>query len=183
MNEKLQILEQIEAGEISVEEGIERLQGESSVAESAKAAPKPPRWVQAIWQVILWSGIVVLCGGGVLLTGVYAWSAAQGWAICGWPLLISGIGLVIVSAWLRNAHWIALRVRGEEGDRITLAFPLPLGLTALALRLLRPFVPALKETAIDEVLEALQEEIREGRPVVIEVDEADKGERVQIYMG
>jgi hypothetical protein len=51
------------------------------------------------------------------------------------------------------------------------------------LRIARPFVPQLEKTAVDELLLAMQEELRKGHPFVVDVDEGEDGEQVQVYFG
>jgi hypothetical protein len=82
---------------------------------------------------------------------------------------------------LSNATWFSLRIREEGSRRISL--PLPLGPIAWIVRLARPFVPQLRDMAVDEVILALREEVRGGRPFVVDVDGGTNGERVYVYIG
>ncbi|HIQ02519.1 MAG TPA: hypothetical protein EYH30_10435 [Anaerolineales bacterium] len=183
MEERRRILEQIEAGQIGVEEGVRRLEALAE-AERRSIIPAPsPRLVRLIWQAVLWAGTVVLVGGALLVAAVYAWGAAAGWLICGWPLFILGVLGVAVGWWLREAHWFSLRVRERSGRRFALALPLPLGPIAWLLRALSPLVPWLRDTGIDEVILAMRAELRRGRPFVVEVDEGEEGEQVEIFLG
>jgi len=50
-----------------------------------------------------------------------------------------------------------------------------------ALRIVRPFVPQIEEAGVDELILAMQEEVRQGHPFTIEVDEGNDGEQVQIH--
>ncbi|MGD1995134.1 MAG: hypothetical protein PVH62_00020 [Anaerolineae bacterium] len=187
MEEKrLRILELIDAGEISVEEGARRLEALGEAAEASEedlpAAPVgPPGWVGAVQQAVFWTGGALLIGGALLVGGVYAWGIASGWLICGWPLFTVGVLVVALAGWMPRAHWLYLNVRQEDGSRVRLALPLPLRVLGWMLRIARPFVPQLEETGADEVIEALREELRAGRPVTVEVDEGEDGERVQVY--
>lgn len=192
MDERLQILELIEAGEISVEEGARRLDAlaeAAEVPETPETPPTPagpvvrPALVRWLWQTVFWTGVALLVGGCLLVVAVYAWGFADGWLFCGGPLLVFGVLIVATGWWLQHAHWFSLRVREKEGQRISFAFPLPLGLVAWTLRIARPFVPQLRETGVDELLLAMQEELRDGRPFAVEVDEGEDGEQVQIYFG
>jgi hypothetical protein len=74
-------------------------------------------------------------------------------------------------------------VRQPHASNVLIALPLPLGPVAWVLRVARPFVPQLEETGADEVILALRDEIRAGRPFRIEVDEGEGGEQVQVYFG
>ena len=186
MDERLQILELIEAGEIGVEEGARRL---DTLAEAAEASGTPavpvarPALVRWLWQAVSWTGVGLMVGGGVLVTAVQAEAVAAGGLVWGWVLLALGVLGMALGWWLQRAHWFSLRVRQPGGPNISFALPLPLGPVAWVLRVLRPFVPQLEETAADEMILAMREEIREGRPLMIEVDEGEGEEQVQIYFG
>jgi hypothetical protein len=84
---------------------------------------------------------------------------------------------------MRTARWFSLRVRDRDGTNIALALPLPLGPIAWILRTLRPFVPQLRETGVDELIQSLHEEVRDGQPFVVDVEDDEDGERVQVYFG
>jgi hypothetical protein len=186
MTERMRILEEIEAGRISVEEGVRRLERLSAGGEPAEASPPPavcPALVQALWQAVLWAGIVLAAVGALLAGMVAALWIAPAWLICGGPLLLLGLATVVMGLWLRRAHWFALRVRERDGKGMAFAFPLPLGPIAWLLRVLGPFIPQLRGTGMDEVILALREELRAGRPFVVEVDEGEGEEQVQVYFG
>ena len=183
MSERMQILEQIESGEISAEEGIQRLEALAQPEPSPEIPTKPPAWVRRIWLAVFRSAVVLALGGGLLLVGYYAWEAGAGSAICGWPLLVVGVLGLLLGIWLQGARWFFLRVREHGSRRITLAFPLPLGPVAWILRIVRPFVPQLQEIAVDELILALREELRNGRPFVVDVNGGENGEQVHVYFG
>lgn len=186
MSEKMQILEMIESGEISAEEAARRLEALTKPAASARPEAAPialPAWVERMWQAVFWSGATLTAGGALLVAFFYAGKAGVGSAICGWPLLVVGLLGLPLGLWLPNATWFSLRVREEGSQRISLALPLPLGPIAWIVRLVRPFVPQLQDMAVDEVILALREEVRGGRPFVVDVNEGKDGERVHVYIG
>jgi len=51
------------------------------------------------------------------------------------------------------------------------------------LRIVRPFIPQLEGTGVDEMILAMREEVRSGRPFTVEVHEGEGGEQVQVYFG
>ena len=183
MGKRLRILELIEAGEISVEEGVRRLEALAEGAETPDPPAPRPKLVRYLWQAALWIGIATIAWGGLVLTRAYAGETATGQPVWGWILFALGLVWVVLGWWLRQAHWFSLRVRQSDGPNITLALPLPLGPVAWVLRIARPFVPQLEETGVDELILALREEVRDGHPFAIEVDEGEGGEQVQIYFG
>jgi hypothetical protein len=189
MDEQLRILELIEAGVIGVEEGVRRLEQLSGAADPPEPAPAPapsvsrPAWVRFVWQAVFWTGFALLAAGGLLVSGVYAWGIADGWLVWGWLLFTLGLLGVLLGWWLQRAHWLFVRVRQPDGPNVFVALPLPLGPLAWLLRVVRPFVPRLQETAIDEVILAMREEARSGRPVMVQVNEGEGREQVQVYLG
>lgn len=186
MDEHMRVLELIDRGEISVEEGVRRLEALAGAGEgahpSARAATRPA-WVRWVWQAVFWSGVGVLAGGGLLVTAVYAGEVAAGWLVWGWVLFALGLLGMMLGWWLQRAHWLFVRVRRSDGPNVLVALPLPLGPIAWGLRLARPFVPQLEDTAVDELILAMREEMRHGQPLRVEVDEGEGGERVQVYFG
>jgi len=191
MEGRLQILQLIEQGEISVEEGARRLEalaGASELAEAAAAPPAPeaparPAWVRWLWQVVFWPAVLLLALGGLAVTAVYAWEAARGWLVVGGLLMALGVLGILVGWWMQRARWLYVHVRQAHGPNILIAMPLPLRLVGWLLRIARPFVPQLKETGVDELLLALHEELKDGRPFTVEVNEGQDGEQVRVYFG
>lgn len=184
MSEYMQILELIEAGEISAEEGARRLEALTEPAAPPPPAPAPrPALARWLWQAVLWIGVALMAGGGLLLASSYTGESGTGRLIWAWLLLILGVAGVMLSWWIQRARWLYVRVRQADGPNITIAFPLPLGLVAWGLRIAQPFVPQLKEAGVDELLLAMQEELRNDHPFVVEVDDEDDGEQVQVYFG
>ena len=189
MNESMQVLEMIEAGEISAEEGVRRLEAIAGEATTSQALSSPsvtvprPAMVEWLWQAVFWTGIALVAVGGLLVASVYAENIVAGWLVWGWIVFVLGVLAVSVGWWLQRAHWLSVRVRQPHASSVLIALPLPLGPVAWVLRVARPFVPQLEETGADEVILALRDEIRAGRPFVVEVDEGEGGEQVQVYFG
>jgi len=188
MDERMQILKLIEMGEISVEEGAQRLEAlagaGSAPATQSPISPAPrPESVRILSQIVFWIGAALVAGGGMLVAAVYAWEIAAGWQVLGWILFILGLLVLMVGWWLQRARWLSVRVRQPDGPNISLAFPLPLALLAWGVRIAKPFVPQLRETAVDELILAMRDELKNGHPLVVNVDEGEDGEQVQVYFG
>jgi hypothetical protein len=182
MEDRVRILERIEAGEISVEEGVRQLEALAG-AEGRAPADAPaihPTLVRVLWQTVFWAGAALVVGGGFLVAAVHAWGIARGWLACGWVLFALGVLGLGLGWWLQRAHWMSLRINERGGRRLSLALPLPLGLAAGVLRVARPFVPQLQKTGVDELLLAVEEELDDGRTLLVEIDEGEKGEQVRV---
>jgi hypothetical protein len=189
MDERMKILELIEAGEISAGEGARRLEALAQATERPGAAATPsvsvprPALVRWLWQIGFWIGGGFLAWGGFLLVSFYTREVASRWLTWGWILFMVGVLGVLLGWWLQRAYWLSVRVRQSDGPNVLVVLPLPLGPLAWILRLARPFVPQLEETGADELLLAMRDEMRDGRPLLVEVDEGESGEQVQVYIG
>ncbi len=107
------------------------------------------------------------------------------WFVCAWFPLLLGVLLVALSAGGMNARWLYVNVDQEPGQRpqhITLGFPIPLGLLGWLLRTFGHFVPGMDRQRVDDILRLLATADAHG-PLIVNVDEGDRGERVQVYIG
>ncbi len=185
MEDRMRILELIEAGEISVEEGARRLDALTAVEEAEHAeppaSPTRPAFVEILWLVVFCIGGVLLAGGGFLLSKAYTQETASGMA-WGWVLFVIGVLVTGLGWWLRDARWFYLRVRERMGRQFTFALPLPLGLFIWLLRIAEPFVPQLQGKDMVALVGAMRDELRDGRSFVLDVDEGKDGERVELYI-
>lgn len=187
----LKILQMIENGTLSAAEGeklLDALEGEAAVpapaAEPAEPIPPagPPRAWQRLWVYPAFGGLLLLAAMGLLTANLVREGERLGWLACTVPLMLLGTLVGALAWWSRNARWLHLAVRGKK-ERIRFSFPLPLRLTAWVLRLLRPWIPQLRETAVDEVILSLAEvDVSEG-PLSVEVNDEEDGEEVRIYIG
>jgi hypothetical protein len=200
VNEHLRILELIESGRITVEEGVRRLEGldhgedpvgatdSDAVAGPPSAAAEPATervsapYVRIVWQIVFGLGTAVMAGGGLLLARAYVRDGMPGLTI-GWILFVLGVLIMGLGWWLQRARWFTLRVREHEGAAFTLALPLPLGVVLWLLRIAKPFVPQLQELEVDRLMVAMRDDLEAGRPLSIQVDEGENGDHVEIYFG
>lgn len=191
MNERLRILDLIETGEISVDEGLGLLEAlggtEGEVLETPPGTPAEPAapavrpaWVRVVWQVVLWARVALLGGGGFLLVNFYARQGSRG-LTWGWVLFALGVLVVGLAWWLQRALWFYLRVNEQDGPSFAIGLPMPLGLIGWLLRIGTPFVPQLREMGADELILAMREELRDGRSFAVEIDDEEDGEQVKVY--
>ena len=182
MEDRVRILELIEARRISAEEGVRQLEALASAAHAASADTPAirPTLVRVLWQTVFGAGTALVVGGGFLVAAVHGWGIASGWLVCGWVLFALGVLGLGLGWWLQRAHWMSLRINEQGGRRLSLALPLPLGLAAGVLRVAHPFVPQLQRTGVDELLLAVEEELDDGRTILVQIDEGERGEQVRV---
>jgi hypothetical protein len=181
------ILRQLETGEIDVDEAVRRLEEDDSppppIAQDPPEASgfEPPSHWQHWWLIPLMVGLVMLVGGYWLGT------LGGAWWICAAPTLILGLIVVTLAAISTSAPWVHVRVRGHEagtGTNVRVSLPLPLGLTSFVLRRFGHLASdKLDKTMVDEILVALEGNLKGGDPIFIEVDDDESGEKVEVYLG
>lgn len=153
----------------------------------AVSVPLPPsiEKMRLYWMIPLWIG-----AGITMLGGFFMYWALQAAGISFWLFLASllfflGV-LVMALAWQsRDGHWLHLRIEQspEEWPRkIVISLPLPVRLTAWFLRTFGDWIPAFQETALDEVILALDNTTTTENPIYIEIDDDEDGERVLIFI-
>ncbi len=195
--ERKKILEMVASGQLTAKQAATLLdlvaepdplateQADDSQPVPAASVASEPTWRKgyAYWLYPLTAGTIVMLIGGTVIGSAYQHDrVGLGTWVCGWIPLFLGMLTIVLSAWVRTARWFHLRVIGEDG-RISLAFPLPLRLTALVLSIARPFVPQLRKTAVDELILSLRDALTDDQPLTIEVEDEEDGEHVQIYIG
>src|SRR5512141_1455073 len=110
-DERQQILQMINDGQINAEQGAELLSALNNAESSnepevdiTRASDPLPNFSN-LWLIPLWIGTAILILGGLMLSSAYQ---AGGWFlfICGWPLFTIGL-LVIVAAWFaQRGPWV-----------------------------------------------------------------------------
>jgi hypothetical protein len=189
--DKIDILDQLEQGHIDVEEAIHRLEedayttgGQAAVTDGSfqpsESADDLGKW-RDWWLVILASSLGIIALAGWLGT-IGGW-----WWICAGPGLLVGFALMVLALASRDAPWLHLRV--DTGQKtwprhIALSFPLPVRLASWGLKKWGPRIPSLSDTAVDELILALEGNLSKDTPLYIDVQEdPSTGERVQIFLG
>ena len=227
-NERIQILEMIESGVISAEEGARLLQAldvddrleESSNDESEYASsnnvngtdsdsdsdfsgddsgslrgdvienefePNIEKW-KRWWVVPLWVGVGITIIGSLMMLWAYQSTGFSFWFGCSWLPFMLGVALIAMAWGSRSARWLHLRVRQEPGEwpqTIAFSFPLPLHFAAWFMRTFGHFIPQVNEIGLDfdQLIKSFEDNTTPETPFYVEVDEGDKGEKVQIYIG
>jgi hypothetical protein len=198
--ERLQILKMVEDGKLSTEQAVKllnALNGEEPPAdlevveepEMEQESQAPPVDLPSAgnwWLYPTAAGAVVMAMGAPLVALGLTGKAALFWALfCGWIPFFIGLAILTVGVWSRTARWVHIRIQERGAGRaFVMGFPLPLTLSAWVVRMIRPFVPQLRETAVDEAILALRDAMREGedQPVYIDVQDDEDGEQVRVYI-
>ncbi|MBX3037121.1 MAG: hypothetical protein KF758_09435 [Anaerolineales bacterium] len=134
---------------------------------------------------------------GILFTVLFAWamfaiqqnSGLNFWFYCFSLPLFLGILLIAIGAGSKSSRWLYVNVdrsqsKDKDGPRkISLAFPLPLGLASWFIRTFGSRIDGLKNTNVDDVIQAISMAKNMTDPLIIHVDDSDDGEKVQVFIG
>jgi hypothetical protein len=206
-----EILGKVERGEMTPEEGAERLaaqtrpfetDGSAAAGGVSTANPTPEafesekgevvedfhdvlsfwkRW----WTIPLWVGV-----GVCVLSGLWMSSAAANedmfWFFCAiFPALLGAL-IVALSIWSRKSRWVHVRIRESKDGRkknIKISLPVPTELVSWGMQTFGGQIPGLREQpeVIKMVPELLKALEESGEPVVVEVNDKD-GDEVRVYI-
>ncbi|WKZ41422.1 MAG: hypothetical protein QY328_05150 [Anaerolineales bacterium] len=205
--ERKKILQMVADGKISAEEAatLMRALDEDSAEAEVEVLGVPsgmggerseaPEFDEVRRRAMRFSGAFLWIG--ILFTVFSAWSmfaiqqnsGMNFWFYClGMPLFL-GILLIVLGAGSRTSRWIYVNVdrtrsRDQDGPRkITIALPLPLGLVGWFLRTFGSRISGLRNTNVDEVVQAISMAKNMTEPLIVNVDDADDGEKVQVFIG
>ena len=211
--ERTKVLKMIEEGKITPEEGLHLMQTleASPVEEQADPGslvtiehPTPvgeakgssfdtdPRianiktTVRRLWQIPLWIGIAFVVASAWGMQAIMHAVGLNFWFFFLILPLLLGVVIVAAAVGSRKARWLFVDVQQKPGDKpehIFLGFPLPLKLAGWFLRTFGNKIPPLKNTNVDEVIEAVETGFSGDSPLIVHVDEGQGGERVKVYIG
>jgi len=201
--EKKKILQMVESGRITAEEGIALIKAlEEAAAEDEVQVFEPVAGSESASDMHEFEEVKararryasIPLGIGIVLTvlaGYWMFALTQNanygfWFFCAWFPLLFGILLVTLSAGGVNSRWLYVDVQQEPGEwpqRITLGFPIPFGLVSWGLRNFGHYARDINQMQMDAILEALDASKTLNEPLIVNVDEGDGGERVQVYIG
>lgn len=209
--ERRKILQMVADGKISAEEAAtlmraldgdaeaESAHGEEEVFEAAPSiggerseAPEIDavrRRAHRFSTAFLWIGVIFTVLSAWAMFGIQQNAGLNFWFYCmGMPLFL-GILLIALGASSRTSRWLYVdvdrtRSKDKDGPRhISLAFPLPLGLVAWFLRTFGSRIEGLKRTNLDDVVQVISMTKDMEAPLIVHVDDADDGEKVQVFIG
>ena len=205
-DERLLILEMIESGKLTTEEGL-RLLNELQESEDSLSAAATPQEVQELstaspvptpeiqedltswkqwWIIPFWIGVGITVLGAALMYWAFSAHGVGVWFILTWLPFLLGLSLLVLGWRSQTSPWLHLRIEQEPGEtpqRIAISLPIPIYFTARLLKRFGHLIPDMDATGLDEVILALGDSAQEGHPLSILVDEGESGDRVRIYIG
>ena len=181
----MSVLRSLEEGQIDVAEA-ERLLSEQVQPTGQPEGPSELR------DPISWrSGWLILFAIGFGFA-VFGWGVATlggWWWLCAGPLLFVGITLTVLAVTSMQSPWVHLRVyeRSKKHSRkFSISLPIPVRFAAWGLRNFGGYIKGLEKTGVDDILlalDTLEEDLTQGDPIIIDVDDERDGERIQIILG
>ena len=206
MNEKLEILEMVQDGKITVDEAsslLEALEGQASAlpqddatslseVSSPSAPPEMDRFRRFSYIPLAISLVITLLTGW----GSYAiFRRTEGRITFGFILVtaffVLAFAITILALWATTVPWLHVRIRSapkkdSKGTRLAISMPLPLSLAGWGLRFAHRFVDQETAGHLDAagtLVLAMKNDLGKpgADPIVVDVDDED--ERVQVYIG
>jgi hypothetical protein len=204
--ERKKILQMVQEGKISAEQAaslMRALEAEVEVLETGvpygadtgsggegSAASEFERVKKRARQFVmipLWIGVFVTV---LSAWGIYSVQQNAGmnfWFFCLMVPLFLGVLLIALGAAGQNSKWLYVNVDRRNAQdwprNITLAFPIPLGLTAWFLRNFGHNMRGMKNTNVDEIIQILDATGTSDAPLIINANDTEDGEHVQVYIG
>lgn len=201
-NERLQVLTMIDQGVISAEEGHTLLQAMAGEQDKASEIPEAPptespqipdldeieHWKQAhlwVWHTALWMGIGITILGAGLMYWAWRSSGFGVWFALAWLPFLLGV-LVLLLAWgSQQSPWLHIRIQqipGKTPEKIVISLPVPVRLTAWALRTFGHRIPNLEGVSLEAAILALRDSVKDETPFFVDVNEGEDGARVQVFI-
>lgn len=146
--------------------------------------PAQTRW-RNWWWVPMGVGIAITVCGALFMYLAWQASGLGFWFVAACLPFLLGVTFMGLAWASRKSRWLHIRVHqaaGESPQRIAISLPLPLRPLAWVVRMLRPYIPRLQQTGLDELILALEMNPT-GQPIYIEVNDGDEGEHVEVYFG
>lgn len=202
--EQRRILKMVEDGKISADEAMTLIraleqdspEAEVEVYEAAPGAGSEPTDAPEFEEVKararrfasipLWIGV----GFTVLFAGLMYWAMQTSgfgfWFYCLTFPFLFGVLLIAVSSGGLSSRWLFVDVHqkpGERPGRITLGFPVPLGLVGWAFRNFGHHIHGMDREKADKIAEMIQATAASKAPLIVNAQDDEDGERVMVYIG
>ena len=203
-DEEKQILKMVEDGKISAEEAmtlikaleetsaedkVEVIETETDTGKERSASmdfEEVKARAKKFAMIPLWIGVAFTVLSAYWMYALVSNANYGFWFFCAWIPLLLGLLLIALSAGGMNARWLYINVDQREDEwprHFTMGLPIPLGIIAWILRTFGTFIPGMGRTNVDEILIALSTMDDLEEPLIVNVDEGERGEQVQVYIG
>jgi len=137
----------------------------------------------------LWIGVFITVISAWVIYGIQQNGGANFWFYCMVLPLLVGVLLITLGAGGRSARWIYVDVdrpyakRGDGPRRITLGFPLPLGIIDWFFRTFGNYFQGLSKGRVEGIIQLMNVTRDSNEPFILNVDDSDDGEHVRIFIG
>jgi len=156
-----------------------------TAAQRAALPPDAQKW-RSWWIYPFGVGVGVVILGGWLMYWALEYYGVGFWFLCSWLPFLIGVALLALAWSSRTSHWMHLRVRQAPGEwprNFAISMPLPLGLASWFFRTFGDKIPGIEQVSMEELIQSVDRNTSPDNPVYIEVEEGERGEQVQIYIG
>ncbi len=202
--ERKKILQMVQDGKISAEqaaslmhaleedEGAETPVLEAGPASGGERSDVPEfedvkRRARRLVMIPLWIGVFITVLSAWGMYSVQQNAGLSFWFFCLIVPLLLGVLLITLGAASQNSKWLYVNVDRRNAQdwprNITLAFPLPLGLTAWFLRTFGHYIQGLEKTNVDDIIQVLNATGTSDAPLIVNANDNEDGEQVQVYIG
>ncbi len=210
-NERMEILEMVQNGTITAEEGLKLIEAlgdseqkeeeeylrakhemqdaagseEISFTPAAETDHDFGKW-KSWWVIPFWIGVTITIFSGGLMYLAWSKNGIGVGFVAAWIPFLIGLGFLVLGWNSRTGPWLHLRVQqqpGEKPERISFSFPIPVRFFAWSIRTFGGFVKNADLSGADQILLALEDYSQGDAPLSIDVDEGENGEKVKIYIG
>lgn len=158
---------------------------ETSAYTTSSIPIETQKW-RHFWMIPFWIGIAILiAGGGLMFWTLEAKGIGIGFIFASLPFIL-GLAIILLAWQSRTSPWIHVRITqspGEKPENIALSFPLPIRPTLWFFRNFGGRMPEIQNISLDEILFAVEQSSKTESPIYIQVDEGERGEKVEIYIG
>jgi hypothetical protein len=201
--ERRKILQMVQDGKISAEQAaslMRAMEEDSAEAEVVEAGAgsgyetdeasefeEVKSRARRFAMIPLWIGVFIAV---LSAWGIYSVQQSAGvnfWFFCLLVPLLFGVLLIALGAGGEGSKWLYVNVDRRNAhdwpQNVTLAFPLPLGLTAWFLRNFGQYIHGMQKTNVDEIIQILDATGKSGAPLIINANNNGDGEHVQVYIG
>lgn len=176
----------------SAEQEIEVIQTAASSSSESTAAPEFEEIksrARRFALIPLWIGVFITVFSAWIMYATQQNGSSSFWFYCMVLPLMFGILLITLGASGRSSRWLYVDVdrrNAKAGDgprRITLGFPLPLGLIAWFFRTFGSNFQGMSGGRVEGIIQILNATKDSNEPFIVNVDDGKDGEHVRVFIG